>query len=911
MFDPSDDTDSDSSGSSDSELEKARRKKKKKKKSRAAKPLKAVKRHRRAKESSSESDSEASSDSSSVASRSSDSASASSSSSDSDAEVTNAKLATMIRKLRLAKSKERGASDSKDSAAVAGVPDVRIALLEEQIASLTTKLDEIRDSASTPTANESDDPEEKPRRSRRRRGTARTADDEDDPSEQPKFKRASKMAFKRVDYLYDRNLYEWILRDTNDSHSGAKYDSFVFTVRRNFSWEGQYTFSEVHLASHILRDSLKEIMGEVKGVSLVEDTPIMDPQKLFLYLPELELLLKSYKKRAKKAKKSKQRKMAAKQAKHLGLLVKYVNKDFSKTKKTLYPLLENNSITFDLLWALFKPDTIVHTATHGYAREARCYKAEQVEKQCHVLKGCWYEVQGRYLEYDGKDFGWADHQVDITEFRGARKINSLACYPIQYHKSEAELRHTLVDRGRKFTSMVGQNYRTHKGMAFMVKRKQQTLRINIDGRIMIDPGTFRRIIPNYPFSSQSVRPKHLEGSGAEDASDSGSGCSCSESESEYEDQQVRKHGKRPDGGEDIDKPTKKKRIRIRWFKNKVTGEYDPVEVDSDDEVAPAELKGLTPLSKSEEDPTPDQLDAVTFSDEDLLLASPVVYGFAFAEKLWLEFTVSGISPIVWNDTAFDSLVLPDSQKNIVRALVESHVLHSGQNIDDVILGKGQGLVAVLHGPPGTGKTLTAEGTAEYLKRPLYSVSIGELGTSADTLERELKKILDIAHGWGAVLLLDEADVFLETRTVQDIHRNALVSIFLRLLEYFQGILFLTTNRVETFDEAFQSRIHIALRYGELKTAAKKSVWKLFINKVKSVDGVSTELFKESDFDSLARRMLNGRQIKNMVRTSQALALNEGVKLGMKHIKQVLEVAESFDRDLKGGTGYEDAMRSYH
>lgn len=75
-------------------------------------------------------------------------------------------------------------------------------------------------------------------------------------------------------------------------------------------------------------------------------------------------------------------------------------------------------------------------------------------------------------------------------------------------------------------------------------------------------------------------------------------------------------------------------------------------------------------------------------------------------------------------------------------------------------------------------------------------SAGELGTDSRLLEGELQKILDICHAWGAILLLDEADVFLEKRNMQDIHRNALVSIFLRQLEYFQGILFLTTNRVE-------------------------------------------------------------------------------------------------------------------
>lgn len=227
-------------------------------------------------------------------------------------------------------------------------------------------------------------------------------------------------------------------------------------------------------------------------------------------------------------------------------------------------------------------------------------------------------------------------------------------------------------------------------------------------------------------------------------------------------------------------------------------------------------------------------------------------------------------------------------------------------------------VAVLHGPPGTGKTLTAEGISELLKCPLYMVSAGELGTDSRVLESELQRILDICHAWGAILLLDEADVFLEKRNMHDIHRNALVSIFLRQLEYFQGILFLTTNRVETFDDAFQSRIHIALRYDPLDRSAKKAIFKMFVERAraqqlkkadnKKVAGAVT--FDEVDYDSLARHELNGRQIKNTVIRAQALAVNKGEPLAMAHVRQILDVQVNFDRDLKGGTGYQDAMRSY-
>ncbi len=209
------------------------------------------------------------------------------------------------------------------------------------------------------------------------------------------------------------------------------------------------------------------------------------------------------------------------------------------------------------------------------------------------------------------------------------------------------------------------------------------------------------------------------------------------------------------------------------------------------------------------------------------------------------------------------------------------------------------------------------------------VSAGELGTDSRYLESELQKILDICHAWGAILLLDEADVFLEKRNMHDIHRNALVSIFLRQLEYFQGILFLTTNRVEvcvsppvlvcvclsltpdqTFDDAFQSRIHIALRYDNLDHRAKKAIFKIFIERVRMLEKIDLMPFTEEDYNTLARHELNGRQIKNTVRTAQALAVNKGEPLSMSHIRQVLDVQMNFDRDLKGGTGYQDAMRSY-
>ncbi|KUJ16396.1 uncharacterized protein LY89DRAFT_82981 [Mollisia scopiformis] len=725
-----------------------------------------------------------------------------------------------------------------------------------------------------------------------------------------KKKLASKLDYHRVDQLWDSTIHNYKLTDTAEDEESSEYDQYLFNVRRTFDWEGKYKTTVVDIKSKLLKEALNEVMDGVKGVSLVEETPCIDPNLLFLYLEDLREMCKELKNKkitVKKGKKKAKKRQETKR-KHLKVLLKYLDKDYASIKKTLYPMLESGIITFDLLWALYKPNTLAYTTTYGSVDEPRAFKIELAEKEFSFMKGEWYNIEGRYLEYDGKTWGMGTMDCDVPGFKGARKITSLNCYPLKYHKNEAKLRADLITRGKKFVSLQGVNYMSHEGMAYYKKRKQ-IIKVNINGRIMVDPAIHRRILPNYNVSTVKPKDPDLLDDSDDDSED---GCGCGNDSSDDEEQHHHFEQRESGDKEDDDEPKTRMKVikddkdQPRIVEVPVDENGQEIVVEKLEEVPSKKVTEGAENSTSEDD----KKELPTFTDEEYLIASPVVLGFAFAEKLWLEFTVSGVKDIVWNEGAYDSLVLEDNTKAIVKALVESHKYHPAESIDDVIQGKGKGLVAVLHGPPGTGKTLTAEGISELLKCPLYMVSAGELGTDPRTLEGELQKILDIAHAWGAVLLLDEADVFLEKRTIQDIHRNALVSIFLRLLEYFQGILFLTTNRVETFDDAFQSRIHIALRYGELSVKAKKSVFKMFIERVRVLEGVATMPFTEEDYNNLAKNNLNGRQIKNTVRTAQALAVNNKEPLSMEHIKRVLDVSNAFDRDLKGGPGFEDAMRGY-
>ncbi|KZV82213.1 P-loop containing nucleoside triphosphate hydrolase protein, partial [Exidia glandulosa HHB12029] len=309
--------------------------------------------------------------------------------------------------------------------------------------------------------------------------------------------------------------------------------------------------------------------------------------------------------------------------------------------------------------------------------------------------------------------------------------------------------------------------------------------------------------------------------------------------------------------------------------------YDYDSDDSDEE-------DHSPVSRKKPDPFPLLND---LTDEELLLTPITLYGFSLGDKMWMRFDIELVKDIKWNEEAFERLVLPPDQKDLIRGLVEAQA-ESSFEFDDYIEGKGRGLVINLFGPPGVGKTLSAEATSEHLKKPLYVVGAGDLGTRPSELDSSLTRIFKISATWGAVVLIDEADVFLEQRSLHDLQRNALVAVFLRQLEYFAGLLFITTNRVRSFDEAFQSRIHVSLRYRELEEDARRKVWRSFLDKV----GLAKDGLSGAEEDELVKTPLNGRQIKNAVRTAGAVAASRKEKVAFSHLKSVVNIMQQFEQD---------------
>lgn len=297
------------------------------------------------------------------------------------------------------------------------------------------------------------------------------------------------------------------------------------------------------------------------------------------------------------------------------------------------------------------------------------------------------------------------------------------------------------------------------------------------------------------------------------------------------------------------------------------------------------------------------------AEDFLLQLPPHIQAFDIQAKSWDHILASDIEPVVWDKAAFRNLAIQPDTKELIEALVRNKI-KSDQSID-FVKGKGTGLVVLLHGGPGTGKTLTAETVAEIAEKPLYRVTCGAMGTTATEVEKNLGSVFHLGRRWGCVVLLDEADVFLEQRQLSDLTRNALVSVFLRVIEYFDGIMILTSNRVATFDEAFKSRIQLALHYQALDENQRRQVWQNFIRNLESVDEpIAIEDIK-SHIADLSKYEMNGREIRNIINTARQLARFKGEPLDFEHLRHVEQTSGRFNtyvRNVKDGMSDEQWAR---
>ncbi|KAK0717519.1 P-loop containing nucleoside triphosphate hydrolase protein [Lasiosphaeria miniovina] len=487
---------------------------------------------------------------------------------------------------------------------------------------------------------------------------------------------------------------------------------------------------------------------------------------------------------------------------------------------------ETQRVSHDNIWHVFSPGELVVTKFYG------------VDTICRVVrfteKAFFAVVTVEYVDWNGETAGLATRAVRVPNYVGTQLVRSLPVYPLSFADSPDDLKARLLLRGRRFEQLRGYHYLVAKpGVKVLMTSEERAA----SGRVAIDAYAY--------YHSQSlVKPKlrslsHDEPLEPETNADK-------------------------DGNEDGDNGD---------AANQDTSETSSM-VDVQNEMV-AISQPSTNIERNE--------DLTPLSDADCLLATPWVIGLDMKTKDWAHFLIDDLDEIVWNDAAYDKLVLPEGEKELAWDFVESKAAEK-EVTDDFVADKGRGIIILMFGPPGVGKTFTAEAVAERAHVPLYSLSAGVLGVQPSEVETTLNYTLDLCRMWKAMLLLDEADVFLGARTNEGLTRNELVSIFLTKLEYYQGILFLTTNRFASIDYAFQSRVDLFLPYHALTPAARRQVWGNFFDH----HGRHRFSITEAELDRLAGLSLNGREIKNLIKSAQLLTARSGGKVTADRLYSLAE-----------------------
>jgi SpoVK/Ycf46/Vps4 family AAA+-type ATPase len=125
-----------------------------------------------------------------------------------------------------------------------------------------------------------------------------------------------------------------------------------------------------------------------------------------------------------------------------------------------------------------------------------------------------------------------------------------------------------------------------------------------------------------------------------------------------------------------------------------------------------------------------------------------------------------------------------------------------------------------------------------------------------------------------------------------------VVVFLRKLEYYQGILILTTNMIDCIDEAFESRISYPVEFPELSQLDRHQIWTDFIKDMDLVSPHKRVLLDETDRWAAAE--INGRQIRNILSMAESLALGDDrhARLTPDHVDKILDVTLEFSGSNK-------------
>eukprot|EP00927_Polykrikos_kofoidii_P027116 TRINITY_DN23979_c0_g1_i1.p1 TRINITY_DN23979_c0_g1~~TRINITY_DN23979_c0_g1_i1.p1 ORF type:complete len:1276 (+),score=187.07 TRINITY_DN23979_c0_g1_i1:65-3892(+) len=260
---------------------------------------------------------------------------------------------------------------------------------------------------------------------------------------------------------------------------------------------------------------------------------------------------------------------------------------------------------------------------------------------------------------------------------------------------------------------------------------------------------------------------------------------------------------------------------------------------------------------------------------------PCLPAFSLDHRCFGHVKIVGLRNVHWSNSAWDSLVLPYGQKDVLRAVL----LHPREGgAAQLTRHHGQGTIFMLRGPAGTGKSFTVEAIAQFLQRPVYTLSACDLGRNHEAASKTLANALQLCSRWGCILTVDNADCLFDTADVGG-DRRSLVHSIIYQLEKHSDVVFMTTTLACAVDAEVQSHLTLTVTYSELGASTRMAVWhKVLLG----VDGVKEDdIGSQFDVAALARAPLDGWQIRNVLRIAIALAREQGEPLKQSFLVHAL------------------------
>lgn len=533
---------------------------------------------------------------------------------------------------------------------------------------------------------------------------------------------------------------------------------------------------------------------------------------------------------------------------HLQILQDAIWPVVEKPLKKLEECMLHGNITYSSLWTIFKPGQLIYRKDY-LGREViekiqstyyECIKGEEV-----------FRVVSDAVCWDGARFGTGTSTGNFGDEGGAMSLSDLPAMPLEMHPDREAIKARVLRRAQKFASLTKCEVKAYTGPVgeptHERRRKEEALQVG--DRLMINPTAV-----GCPLMAKNLDPLVKEN--VFDCYQNGGRVS---SPGSLKRERERRY------------VTDLRKARFEWSKS-------------------AETK--KPLSGRAHQ---------VLTEDQLLITVPDVAAFDLKRKDWTVVDVDEISDVAWNEDAYDDIVFPAEEKDLLLAVAGAYVPSTTSPIT-VPEKRAKGTTICLAGPSGMGKVSIVEAIAERLHAPLFAVDMAEMIRDWDNFEDNMVKVLHRCREWGAILLVTNIDLLME-KALNKYGKADTASTFRHHLSTHPGLIFVTaTAFTDRFEPLLASQFDLLIQVPALDVSSRRQVWEDAINNALPL---KQRKFKGEDLDMLAEKELSAREIKSALKMALMLARSRGSTLKVEHVERVIAIKEKSKLQMEGEKGEED------